>query len=409
MLQNIFSWEDLFGKKISWPITVVMTVSLLANNLFNKPALLASIIWFSYLNFDRAKQGLNFNFVKAYGIILFELWAALSMFWTAVPSTSLNILLVQLSLLFLTFLISLEALDKDLAISLKISAYLIIAINLIFCVIFYSKANSAIGLKGLYAQKNNFGVILAICNFILLYAGKLKKRDFLFIVPGVLMLILTQSKTSILIFVLIVLMISGFKAIAYYYNRLSPYNQGFIRLNLRVVPFIFYILILLTIFYREAIADYLIHHVSDEFMTGRGLIWTTILARTADHLLIGIGPGVYFESDSASEIFKTFLYFNNPLWVEKLAGADNGYVDIISSLGFIGLALLFLSYVQNYRLLFALKNHENAALIFALMTFFVLDNISESSIYHSMNSPWLLYLMICFYLVHLNAKQLSQQ
>ncbi len=409
MLRNTLRQESLFGKNISWPITLVMTIMLLGNNLFSKPALLASIILFSYLNFNRIKQGLNFNFLKAYGIILFELWAALSMFWTAVPSTSFNILAVQISLLFFAFLISLEALDKDLATSLKVSAYLIIAINLIFCVIFYSKANSAIGLKGIYAQKNNFGVILAVCNLILIYAGKLKKRDFVFITLGLLMLMMTQSKTSILLLALIVLMLSSLKVIAKIFNQLPQYHQGFIKLISRAFPFIFYVLIFLTVFYREAVSDYLINYISDDFLTGRGLIWRTILTRNADNLLIGIGPGVYFESGSASEIFKTFLYFNSPIWVEKLTGADNGYIDIISSLGFIGFGLLLFSFVKNYRLLLALKTDENASLIFALMTFFILVNISESSVYHSTNAIWLLYLMICFYLAQLNAKQLNQQ
>ena len=233
---------------------------------------------------------------------------------------------------------------------------------------------------------------------MLIYAPNFKKLDAIFVVLGLILLGLTQSKTSIALFLAIILItvfIAFFKRI---YRSLSAYAQGCIQLLASLIPIILYGLIFIMVIYREEICAYLLQNLPKELLTGRGNIWLTVLTRTKDDLLLGIGQGIFWEADALSEIAQTPFAEE---WMTKLKSADGGYIDMIGSHGFLGLGLLLVAFIQFYKLLMHHASNPIALPAFVLITFFVLHNITESSVFRFLSDLWFIFQFLMFYLIFL--------
>lgn len=120
--------------------------------------------------------------------------------------------------------------------------------------------------------------------------------------------------------------------------------------------------------------------------------------RSQPDLLIGIGPGVFWESGFKSEITQTFLYAKHPGWIENLVSADGGYIDIIGALGFIGLAMVFCIFLSSIKQAINLENNSNNKIALAMIFFAIGHNVTESDMYHSLNVVWFLIVFFSSYL-----------
>ena len=170
-----------------------------------------------------------------------------------------------------------------------------------------------------------------------------------------------------------------------------------------------YLLILSLILFRENVAAYLIHNLPSNFLTGRGILWVTVLQRANFDLLRGLGSGSFWNAGQASEMAQTVLSLKNPLWMKNLGSADGGYIDVVGALGFIGLALLLLSFVSNFRRIARVATLPASSMALAMISMFIFHNVTETTVYNSTNALWFLFLYFTYYLAFVEKSHTKEQ
>jgi len=381
----------------SWPLAILSMALMLQTTLLTKATLLLGIIILIILNFNiKCPWPSLGQLSKISGLLLLQLLAVGSFAWSFVPYQTIIKVINNLEILLIAFLIAQYSIHKNIVATLKFVSQLLLATIVCYTVLFYGASMEAQGLKAFYYQKNALAPVVVVCLFLLIYAPNFKKLDAVFVVLGLILLGLTQSKTSISLFLVIILItifIGFFRRI---FKSLSAYSQGFLQLLAKLIPIFLYGLIFTMVLYREEICAYLLQNLPKELLTGRGNIWLTVLTRTKDDLLLGIGQGIFWEADALSEISQTPFAEE---WMTKLKSADGGYIDMIGSHGFLGLGLLLIAFIQFYKLIMHHASHPIALPAFALITFFVLHNITESSVFRFLSDLWFMFQFLMFYLI----------
>ena len=393
---------------IAWASSAVFASMLLGNNLFTKITLLICLVFFSFAN-RRVMPEVVGALRHVPGLAMFELWAVASIFWSVVPTVSMDIVVTQSAFFCLCVLMAREAADRDLAGGLKLAAYFVVSMVVLYAMAFPAAAISAHGFKAFYGNKNALGVVLALCLIIIVHASRMKWLDWGMAGVTLALLVMSRSKTSMIVTAGILVFSLLLWLSRRQLHQMDDFPRGLIKLIGRGMPFLFYALIGIGIFWREAIADLLIRVIPYDFLTGRGELWVMVLRRTELDLLRGIGPGAFWSAGPLSEVAQTSLLAMHPGWVDKLGSADGGYIDMIGSFGFIGLGLLLVSMVNNYRRFCRVVHTPAAPLLLALISFFVLHNVTETTVYQSTNALWFLYLFASFSLVFLDVKKSTAQ
>nr|WP_029388118.1 O-antigen ligase family protein [Vibrio anguillarum] len=215
---------------------------------------------------------------------------------------------------------------------------------------------------------------------------KKRKAILFFLIISVLLLMLSLSKTSIILF--FISLISGFLISK---SKISSHSFFSASLSWMILLIILFSIV---VYYRFNIMDYIYYHIDDDFLTGRGKLWLTMLLHAEDKLISGFGFNSVWGKGDWSEIYDTDLYLHNPLWVEALAASDGGYIDLIISIGIIGL-FLFLFYTTNSFLrVLMLKNVNSKFFMITTLTFILLHNVSETTFLLSINILWFLFILI---------------
>jgi O-antigen ligase len=148
--------------------------------------------------------------------------------------------------------------------------------------------------------------------------------------------------------------------------------------------------------FRDEVLDLLWGNLPKTALTGRGTLWLAVLQQMRVHSLLGIGPGAFWLAGDASEIAQTMLYRMDAQWVQRMVSADGSYVDIVASLGVLGLALFLLTAVDLYRRIFGNWRQPDSRLVLVLVSFVLLHAITESTILYSTNILWFIYLLCYF-------------
>lgn len=370
---------------------VSFTFMLLGHNLFDRKILFLNFIILTLLNLKHFPI-IFLRLINNIPLFLVLIWCLISVTWSSWVFKSFEEALVQV-MLFLTCLMIANTFSTQTIFKVfKSSAASVIIINLLAVPLLGSSAFSDAGMLGIYSHKNSFGLIMAICLFVLFYdyLKEPTKVAFGFIVIGIILLILSISKTSILLFLTVAIFTHIIKNINFKFE---------IHLIHSIKSFLFFSILLLTILtivYKNEILEYLYYNVDLEFMTGRGNLWLTMLLHAEDNLTLGFGFNSVWGKGEFSEVYFTELYDSNPLWVESLAASDGGYIDLIISLGIVGFSF-FLFYISNTILmLISVKKSPNFPVMFSLFIFIVIHNFSETTFLLSTNVLWFIAVLISF-------------
>ncbi|HIH0818982.1 TPA: hypothetical protein ACYHSI_003545, partial [Vibrio cholerae] len=148
------------------------------------------------------------------------------------------------------------------------------------------------------------------------------------------------------------------------------------------------------IYYRFDILDYFYYNINEDFLTGRGRLWITMILHAENYLITGFGFNSVWGKGEWSEVYDTELYLNSPLWVEVLAASDGGYIDIIISLGIIGFFLFLLYIADTLVKILMLNDTKLKFFMLSILIFSVLHNITETTFLLSTNVIWFLFLLI---------------
>jgi exopolysaccharide production protein ExoQ len=247
-----------------------------------------------------------------------------------------------------------------------------------------------LGHAGIYGQKNVLGLVVALA-MLLAMAGLVARRFLIMavsvfvLVAGAVLLVLSQSKTSLGLVVLVPFVSIGLVA-----------GSGIFRVPLGVF-FLFLlgvtgsaVVLGKQVFFisRETFLNVL---VGDPTFTGRTVIWDFVDRHIDQRFWLGHGYNSYWGIGPESPPLREGYSF-----LTLIHQAHNGYIDIWLDLGLIGLVLVLLTAPVAVARLGSSPGwtRSDRAVILALILFALLHNLMESSLFRSTALVWTLYLVM---------------
>lgn len=369
----------------------VFLVLMLGNTPLKQPVLGAYLLCSLPLMVGQ-RASLGSMLARSPSLIALILWIGASLAWSVVPSASKPIVLSQMGLIALAMLITCRQAEAGFGPALRHASVLFLGLTVLYSLAFPGAAFTGDGMKGFLGHKNHLGAMLAACALVLWHTPGRSRWHLLGAVAAAGLVLLTRSKTAIALLVIC--------------NVLWPLAAGWSRLMYRrhselllsdVVRFFLWISAMLAlgllVAFRDDVLTFLWRHLPKTALTGRGTLWLVVIQQLGANTLTGLGPGVFWQADGASEIARTTLYMKDPRWVQHMVSADGSYTDIVAAYGMAGLALFLWTVIDLYRRLFKLWALPDARLMFVLSTFVLLHGVSETTLLYSPNLLWLVYLL----------------
>lgn len=308
-------------------------------------------------------------------------FACMSVFWSDLPdiTTAQCLPLIRLTLLGIYMAIRFDL--SEYVFILAMSFTICVFLSLLFCVVFPQYGVMGQGLilsgedikhtgswRGIYSHKNYLGRSMALASLVLLFVenkyGKKTLLTYLTLGIAVLILLLSRSKTSLILFLTTLLLIPLFKVLRLRYTWAVP---------------IFAICILttgsiFTLLYDNF--DIVLGALGkDATLSGRTELWKEIILSIQDRSLFGHGYGAFWPEDGAASI----------VWQEfgwEAPHAHNGLLDMALEIGVLGTALFVVNYVVVAVQSISLARHSTKLsgifpISFLILMFMV--NLTESS------------------------------
>ena len=371
----------------------VLLVSLIflfvGHNLFDRKVLLATLL--VYLLFCiRFVPVIVKQVMNNYQLVVVLAWCFASVLWSSWAYKSLEEAIIQMMMLLSGVLIAFTFSINTLLRALTITAYVVVSINLLSLLVLKGSAFSDAGMVGFYNHKNNFGLVMSLSLLICCYDFLVNRRKMsvIFSAAALFLLMLSMSKTSIALFILC----STVSLAAY---KFGGRNKFELVVPIKITSFLLLsFAFLILALYRFEVLDYLYYSMDEELLTGRGKLWLTMLLHAENNAVYGFGFNAVWGKGELSEIYYTDLFTNNPLWVESLAASDGGYIDLIISIGLIGLFLFTLYIINTGINLFCLIREKGFVLLFSLFLFITLHNVTETTFLFSTNLLWYLFILV---------------
>lgn len=400
--------QDLAGTVLSWVPTIIFAYAMLIapfwmrssggtetdiNIAASQPNTFNQLFWLatfgvtlvaSVKRFDRLPRVFSDPVVIA--IFAYLAWAALSVFWSPVFGVAIRRLILQ-TILILCFIMAIGLGDSREATLNRLLALIVVTVA-VNCVAVVLIPPSEIGYEGIYTQKNGLGGVMAFAILILLGTLPTKKgpaRAILLatVCAAFVVLVLSQSKTSLGLAIMVPALVSSFVFVAYHLRI-----NAFVLLLLLSATALFLLAFLsaVTGFGLDDLSMLLFH---DTTFTNRTVIWDFVLDVISRSLLIGQGYSSFWGIGADSIVFR-----EAPGFVSTLLQAHNGYLDVLVETGIAGFLLLLILLFAAFRSATKLVQSDRnmARLCLMLVLFAVCHNLLESSWYRSFSQVWMLFL-----------------
>lgn len=322
--------------------------------------------------------------------------ALVSIFWSDQPLwTFISSILLLSTTLFGVYFSTRYSLNQQLfllAWALGISAIL----SLIFALVVPSYGVMGMGYtsnsqdlvhagtwQGIYGHKNLFGLFMSLGTlvFFLLTKNSRKHRWVAWVGLCLCMslLLLSNSKTALIVFLAIMALIPLYRALRWNHTFVLPFFIAVILIGGSIAT--------LLLSNAEAILG---AFGRDTTLTGRTLLWSTVLYKIWQRPWLGYGYGGFWrgwEGESA-DIWKIVQW--------EVPHSHNGFLDLWLDLGLLGIAAFALSFVAVYlRAISWLRQTKTIEGLWpiAYLTFLLLVNLSESCLLR-LHFMWILYVTI---------------
>ncbi|MGX9418462.1 O-antigen ligase family protein [Vibrio sp. WJH972] len=234
-------------------------------------------------------------------------------------------------------------------------------------------------MSAFYTAKNYLGLVAFFgCSISYYFVGLNKRHSGKMLALWLLILLLTQSKTSI-----------SLMGMIFAYNAISR-NHLLISLTTRTFLFtvlgIFFIVPLVTYFYSSVdFFDVYGSFFGTIDLTGRGQIWQLSIEQVNQNPFLGVGFAAFWGTGVIPDMFNiqySFLQFINQ--------SHNGYIDTLVQLGTVGLVVVLTMMMSLWKELMSIKN------TFLINTFFfcVIHNVTESSFVRDSHLVWIMILFM---------------
>ncbi len=319
-------------------------------------------------------------------------WALLSISWSNVIDISAHRILGTLLAAAFTLLAASLPPRRIVAVLLMITG-IIMTINYLGVIIVPGRALDHEGMwKGLHVHKNTAGWFSAVSALLWLSIGLTRKSFWLLLgaMAWGVFLWFTHSITSVTIFLLMlpfgVLFARGLR---------FGFNRSIYLLLLwfggLVIPLFIYFAITLWV---NVFGDKTVTFIDWTF-TGRTEVWKFVWKSILQSPFLGTGYDSFWAIGNRSPALLHASKF-----VAEYTEAHNGYLDVLVSLGGIGLALIVSALVQPYLALWTYRTpqtdsstREVLLCSLLLLTFGIFHNMFESTLLQGINILWTLMLM----------------
>ena len=356
----------------------VITNSLAQSNTFKQVFWIFVFIFFSFRFFinteiDKLKPVITY---KTFFLMVICIFALISASWSSYPLISMKRAIFQF--LFCTSIsvgLCFSYYHKSIELNLKV-AVIICILMVLLAVVQGVGLNESLQLAGYSKSKNTMGVNLAV--LIVISHMWTKSFDinskFLngMLILLFILLVLTQSKTSIVLCIIYFLM-----------TQLSLFKLKLITSSLAVIFFSVFILIP-GVSYHINDYQHIALYVDDGFFTGRGIIWDALYYDLGffDEITMGYGYGSYFGVGVIP-----FVLDDKYSFLQYVSSAHNGYLHLLLQFGVVGSCFIFILLMIS--MLKSNNKYLHAALIIP-----ILHNVTESSIFRDVNMAWFLMVVI---------------
>ena len=314
-------------------------------------------------------------------------WSGLSTVWALNTSISARRLILQgLIIVAAVFAGIVDSDPRKLAHRLFWLCVLVIGLNVLWLGV---KPPSPIGVEGIYPQKNTLGAALIIMLPILTFAvvtrrGLTRLLALGTIVAALGLLVLSESKTSLGLAVLVPLLVT---AAIFGARVLRTTPAVLIGFTLMLSYLSWLVLSQLTGVTSDDLSQLIF---GDPTFTGRTFIWAFINEQIANRPVFGYGFNSFWAVGYDSPSFR-----DAPGFIVSLLQAHNGYLDVRIETGIVGFAMLCVLLVLGMSQASRLARRDPAlgflALCFILTA--VLHNLLETSFFRSYSVVWVGFLL----------------
>lgn len=315
-------------------------------------------------------------------------WAGTSALWAISPSISIRRTLGSM-VIFLICVTLATLRTKTLMRLLLAATGFIVAINWAGVLVLPERAISMDGFwEGVHTTKNGAGYIMAIAAILWLCAAMVHKSRLALGggLLAVVFLVMTGSKTSIALCALCLLFALAVGRITGGQDRAKSVSVILPLLGMLVAIGLLYGLYQAWLHTLEG---------EDITLTGRTEIWAYVWRGFLERPLGGWGYGSYWGIGEASPNLR------EGSGIARVTQAHNGYLDLLATIGLVGLGLTLLGFSNAFSALVSPERaldtpHDRAAVIgfSAIILFMLLHNITESSLLQGLHPVWSL-AMIC--------------
>ena len=364
--------ENLFVIILLFSSTGVL--SFFFQKLFNANTggnLIYSLTWLSIyfvvigMYFYTNKLSDTLQFTNGY-LVCFLIYVAVSLYWSIEPNKALfSVISLILTCFFgviLSNLYSLKAMFNILHIVFRLSLFF----TLVFLVVLNNSLFGELGFESIFLHKNHAGFYYAISAIVFIYSylktEKPRKRDFIYSMLSIVLLVYTKSSLALLNFTLGSAILL---ALHFYYVR---YMKLFLIIFISLIATYFILL--------EPVLTILEKSFT---FTGRTIIWRESIPIILNDLFLGAGYGSFFGDAPgypSQKLHDMFVYYLPPT-------LHNGFMEIIAQLGVVSLIFVMVFVYKILSKLESLKEfeHKYTSFFFVLFCMFLLENLGESVLF----------------------------
>ncbi|MFN4009579.1 MAG: O-antigen ligase family protein [Pannonibacter sp.] len=233
--------------------------------------------------------------------------------------------------------------------------------------------------RGMHFHKNHAGLIAGLST-VLFFSEAMKSRRLLpwsLFLTGALFTLGTQSKTSLALLVLSLVVIVGARR-----SSTSDKSRRSIR---RILLWCIFGSFISSIAFFEFILETL---NDPKAFTGRTAIWNIVIQYARDNILLGSGYSAFWQSGEASPALDLAAD-----WAVGAAHSHNGYLELLATTGLIGLTLGAISafIIPMLRLLRILR--PTNPLLLSWLLFLLIYNVTEVGLYQGDRAAWIFHLI----------------
>ena len=242
--------------------------------------------------------------------------------------------------------------------------------------------------RGLFGHKNTAGAAMAMFIIIGLFVAGTGRSvaGVTIAATAAVFLLLTQSKNSIVLLPVTLVLALGVERAKSLWARFSIGLGPLVLLNLLTVGTV----------YLESLKRLVEHLPIDQTFTGRTQIWAFVAEHIAERPFFGQGLRAFWYTNTVVDAEAA-----GNEWIAGVVNSHNGYLDLALTIGLPGLALMivvFLVYplLDYHRRQIEWTNEPLASLFLRIWLFEIYTSTFESFFFDRAFSAWFITLMAIF-------------